>query len=208
MQRYDATTALIVVDLQNDFVDPRGSLAVDGAPHIVSFVNDQVRAAREAGAVVAYSQDWHPEHTPHFAQDGGIWPVHCVQDTWGAALHEALTVEGPVVRKGVNGEDGYSAFTMREPVSGATMPTELEGLLRDRAVRSVVVCGVATDYCVKSTTLDAVRLGFATSVLADGIRSVDRQPGDGDVAIAEMEEAGATLVHEWDDGRVHHEQEL
>jgi nicotinamidase/pyrazinamidase len=208
MQRYDATTALIVVDLQNDFVDPRGSLAVDGASHIVPFVNDQVRAAREAGAVVAYSQDWHPEHTPHFAQDGGIWPVHCVQDTWGAALHEALTVEGPVVRKGVNGEDGYSAFTMREPVTGATMPTELEGLLRHRAVRSVVVCGVATDYCVKATALDAVRLGFATSVLADGIRSVDLQPGDGDVAIAEMEDAGATLVHEWDDGRVHHEQEL
>jgi nicotinamidase/pyrazinamidase len=208
VQRYDATTALIVVDVQNDFADPRGSLAVDGGAHIVPFVNDQVRAAHEAGGVVIYSQDWHPEHTPHFATDGGIWPVHCVQDTWGAAFHEALTVEGPIVRKGTNGEDGYSAFTVREPLSGETTATELEQLLRDRTVRTVIVCGLATDYCVKATALDALRLRFATYVLADGVRSVDLQPGDGDLAIAELEEAGATIVHEWDDGRVHHEQEL
>jgi nicotinamidase/pyrazinamidase len=205
---YDATTALIVVDIQNDFADPRGSLAVDGGAALIPFVNEQVRAARAAGAFVAYSQDWHPEHTPHFAQDGGIWPVHCVQHTWGAALHETLAVDGPVVRKGANGEDGYSAFTMRDPVSGDTTPTELESLLRQRAIRSVVACGLATDYCVRATALDAVRLGFDTFVLADGIRSVDLRPGDGDLAIAEMEEAGATLVHEFDDGRVHHEQEL
>jgi nicotinamidase/pyrazinamidase len=208
VQRYDTATALIVVDVQNDFADPRGSLAVDGAEAIVPFVNDQVRAARAAGAVVVYSQDWHPASTPHFAKDGGTWPVHCVQDTWGAAFVEPLVVDGPVIRKGVHGEDGYSAFTMRDPVSGETIPTELEALLRDRAVRSVVACGLATDYCVKATVLDALRLGFATSVLADGIRAVDLEPGDGDVAIAEMEEAGATLVHEHDDGRVHHEQEL
>jgi len=208
VQRYDATTALIVVDVQNDFADPRGSLAVDGGARIVPFVNEQVRAAHDGGGFVVYSQDWHPEHTPHFAQDGGTWPVHCVQDTWGAALHEGLTVNGPVVRKGSNGEDGYSAFTMREPMTGETTPTELESLLRDRTVRTVVVCGLATDYCVKATALDAVRLGFATSVLADGVRSVDLQPGDGDVALADMEEAGVTVVHEWDDGRLHHEQEL
>ncbi|HEU4673186.1 MAG TPA: isochorismatase family protein [Candidatus Limnocylindrales bacterium] len=208
MHSYDAATALVVVDVQNDFADHRGSLAVDGGAAIVPFVDQQVRAAREAGAFVVYSQDWHPEHTPHFKQDGGVWPVHCVRDTWGAAFHQALTVDGPVVRKGANGEDGYSAFTMRDPVSGETVPTELEGLLRERAIRSVVACGLATDYCVKATVLDALRLGFETFVLADGIRAVDLQPGDGDVAIAEMEEAGATLVHEYDDGRVHHEQEL
>jgi nicotinamidase/pyrazinamidase len=208
VQRYDAATALVVVDLQNDFADPRGSLAVEGAERIVPFVNDQIRVARDAGAFVVYSQDWHPEHTPHFVTDGGIWPVHCVQHSWGAALHEALSVDGPVVRKGANGEDGYSAFTMRDAVSGETVATELEGLLRERAIVTVVVCGLATDYCVKATTLDAVRLGFATRVLADGIRAVDREAGDGDVAIAEMEEAGATFVHEFDDGRVHHEQEL
>ncbi len=208
MHAYDAATALIVIDVQNDFADPRGSLAVDGGAAIVPFINAQIRAAREAGAFVVYSQDWHPAHTPHFEQDGGVWPVHCVQDTWGAAFHEALTIDGPVVRKGANGEDGYSAFTMRDPVSGETVPTELEALLRERTIRSVVACGLATDYCVKATVLDALRLGFATYVLADGIRAVDLQPGDGDVAIAEMEEAGATLVHEYDDGRVHHEQEL
>jgi nicotinamidase/pyrazinamidase len=208
VQRYDATTALIVVDVQNDFADPRGSLAVEDAARIIPFVNAQVRAVAAAGGTVVYSQDWHPEHTPHFAQDGGIWPVHCVQESWGAAFHEALTVDGTIVRKGTNGEDGYSAFTMRDPVSGATIPTELEPLLRGRKITTVVVCGLATDYCVKATALDAVRLGFATSVLADGIRAVDLHPGDGDLAIAEMEEAGLTLVHEWDDGRVHHEQEL
>ncbi|HEY3522462.1 MAG TPA: isochorismatase family protein [Candidatus Limnocylindrales bacterium] len=208
MQRYDAATALVVVDVQNDFADPRGSLAVDGGPRIVPFINEQIAAARHAGAFVVYTQDWHPEHTPHFERDGGIWPVHCVHDTWGAALHEALTVDGPVVRKGVNGEDGYSAFTMRDPVSDETVPTELESLLRDRAIRTVVAAGLATDYCIKATVLDAIRLGFTALVLADGIRAVEREPGDGDVAIAEMEAAGATLVHEYDDGRVHHEQEL
>jgi nicotinamidase/pyrazinamidase len=208
VQRYDAATALIVVDVQNDFGDPRGSLAVDGAPAIIPFLNAQIRAAHGGGALVVYSQDWHPEHTRHFVTDGGIWPVHCVQGTWGAAFVEPLAVDGPVVRKGAHGEDGYSAFTMRDPVSGQTIPTELEALLRERAVRSVVVAGLATDYCVKATVLDAIRLGFATSVLADGIRAVELRPGDGDVAIAEMEEAGATLVHEYDDGRVHHEQEL
>jgi nicotinamidase/pyrazinamidase len=131
-----------------------------------------------------------------------------VQESWGAAFHEALTVDGTIVRKGTNGEDGYSAFTMRDPVSGATIPTELEPLLRGRKITTVVVCGLATDYCVKATALDAVRLGFATSVLADGIRAVDLHPGDGERAIAEMEEAGLTIGHEWDDGRVHHEKEL
>ncbi len=208
MEPYDAATALIVVDVQNDFAHPQGSLAVEGGERIVPFVDEQVRAARDASAFVVYTQDWHPEHTPHFAADGGIWPVHCVNDSWGAALHEALTVDGPIVRKGANGEDGYSGFTMRDPVSGETIPTELESLLRERAITRVVVCGLATDYCVKATVLDALRLGFAADVLADGIRSVDLQPGDGDVAIAEMEDAGARLVHEWDDPRLHHEQEL
>ena len=146
MERYDPRTALIVVDVQNDFADPAGALSVAGGETIIPYVNAQVRAARAAGALVAYTQDWHPAHTPHFAQDGGIWPVHCVIDTWGAALHPALEVAGPVVRKGSNGEDGYSGFTMRDPVSGATVPTELEPILRARGIRRVVVCGLATDY--------------------------------------------------------------
>jgi nicotinamidase/pyrazinamidase len=208
VSEYDASTALIVIDVQNDFADPRGSLAVTGGVRVAERCSAEAWRASQAGAFVVYTQDWHPPSTPHFAKDGGIWPVHCVAGTWGAEFHPALEVLGPSVRKGANGEDGYSGFTMRDPVSGETVPTELEDLLRERGIGRVVVCGLATDYCVKATALDALRLGFATFVLADGVRSVDLQPGDGDLAIAELEEAGATIVHEWDDGRVHHEQEL
>jgi nicotinamidase/pyrazinamidase len=103
-------------------------------------------------------------------------------------------VGGPVVLKGSHGEDGYSGFTMRDPVSGETIPTELEALLRERGVERVVVCGLATDYCVKATALDAKNLGFDTSVLAEAIRAVDLQPGDGARAIEEMAAAGISIL--------------
>jgi nicotinamidase/pyrazinamidase len=194
--RYDGATALVVVDVQNDFADPAGGLSVRGGDALVPVINDEIAAAHEAGATVAYTQDWHPEHTPHFAKDGGIWPDHCIADTWGAALHPSLTVDGVVVRKGSNGEDGYSGFTMRDVTSGRTVPTELEGLLRERGVERVVVCGLATDYCVKATALDAARLGFATSVLTQAVAAVDLAPGDGEAAIDEMVAAGVAV----DDG--------
>ena len=142
---------------------------------------------------MVYTQDWHPPTTPHFAKDGGIWPVHCVRDTWGAALHPDLTSEGPVVRKGSNGEDGYSGFTMRDPVTGATMPTELAGLLAGSGIERVVVCGLATDYCVGATALDARSLGLHTTVLRDLVRAVDLAPGDGDRMISSMAAAGVVL---------------
>ena len=191
--RYDARTALIVVDVQNDFADPAGSLYVKGAGDVVRMVNGEARRASEAGAFVVYSQDWHPASTPHFAKDGGIWPVHCVAETWGAEFHPELTVVGPSVRKGANGEDGYSAFTMKDATSGEALPTELEGLLRDKDIRQVVVVGLATDYCVSATALDAARLGFGTEVLQDAISAVDLEPGDGDKAKAAMVAAGCVL---------------
>jgi nicotinamidase/pyrazinamidase len=194
MQRYDATTALIVVDVQHDFADPSGSLSVRGGQEVVPVLNAQAEAARAELGHVVYTADWHPPHTPHFVTDGGIWPVHCVAGTPGAAFHPDLVVDGPVVRKGANGEDGYSGFTMRDPVSGATIPTELESILRGRGVRRVVVGGLATDYCVKATALDAARLGFETAVLVDGVRAVDLAPGDGDRAFEEMTAAGIELV--------------
>src|SRR5919112_401686 len=147
MSGYERSTALVVVDVQNDFADPAGGLSVAEGDVIIPALNDEIGNAARAGALVVYTQDWHPESTPHFAKDGGIWPVHCVAGTWGAALHPDLHVEGPVVRKGSNGEDGYSGFTMREPTTGETRPTELEGLLRERGVTSVRVAGLATDYC-------------------------------------------------------------
>lgn len=188
---YDERTALVVVDVQNDFADPAGSLSVAGGETVVSRINDEVARAVASGAVVVYTQDWHPEVTPHFARDGGIWPVHCVAGTWGAELHPALRVEGERVRKGTGGEDGYSGFTMRDPVSGEESATPLEPLLRERGIERLVVGGLATDYCVRATVLDALRLGFATSLLTDAIAAVDLQPQDGERAIAEMLEAGA-----------------
>ena len=196
MEDLDARSALVVVDVQNDFADPAGSLAVSGGAGIVPVVNDAVARARDAGSVVVYTQDWHPAHTPHFAQDGGTWPVHCVAGTWGAELHPELELseDAPRVRKGSNGEDGYSGFTMRDPVTGDTQPTALEGILRGRDVLRVTVCGLATDYCVRATALDAQRLGFATAVLRDAVRAVDLQPGDGERALAELTDAGVTIL--------------
>jgi len=192
---YDATTALIVVDVQNDFADPAGSLSVAGGAAIVPYLNGQIAAALAGGALVAYTQDWHPPSTPHFAKDGGPWPVHCVAGTWGAAFHPALSADaGPSVRKGGNGEDGYSGFTMRDPLTGATVPTELDGLLRGRGIRRVVICGLATDYCVRATALDAVAMGYRTSVLVGGVRAVDLRPGDGAGALAQLVDAGVELV--------------
>ncbi len=118
MTGYDGRTALVVVDVQNDFADPAGSLAVSGGPEVLHAVNAEIAAATAADALVVYTQDWHPADTPHFAKDGGTWPVHCVHDTWGAQLHPDLDVRGEVVRKGEHGEDGYSGFTMRDTVTG------------------------------------------------------------------------------------------
>ena len=193
MQRYDPRTALVVVDLQNDYADPAGGLSVAGGADTVPLVNGEIASARAAGGLVVYTQDWHPESTPHFAKDGGIWPVHCVGGTWGAELHPDVVVDGPRVRKGQNGEDGYSGFTMRDPQSGETMPTPLEALLREHAIERVVVCGLATDYCVKATALDAVRLGFATELLLDAVAAVNLEPEDGERAVAEMADAGVRI---------------
>jgi len=194
MPEYDQRTALVVVDVQNDFADPSGSLYVSGGEDVVPVINSEISNAREAGATVVYTQDWHPPDTPHFAKDGGIWPVHCVRDTKGAEFHPGLTVEGRVVRKGTDGEDGYSGFTVRDPETGEEGSTDLEPLLREKGIERLVVVGLATDYCVKATALDGVGKGFATAVLTNAIRAVDLESGDGERALAEMTAAGAEIV--------------
>jgi len=196
MHRYDPSTALVIVDVQNDFADPAGSLSVAGALAVIPVIDAEIAAAQAAGALVVATQDWHPESTPHFARDGGIWPVHCVGGTWGADLHPDLTLPADVARihKGANGEDGYSAFTMRDPETGAQAATALDGLLRSANVHKVHIAGLATDYCVKATALDATRLGYDTTVLLDGIAAVDLEPGDGGRALDELRDAGVTLV--------------
>jgi nicotinamidase/pyrazinamidase len=166
---------------------------VRGARRILPRINREIEQARAAGATVVYTQDWHPPSTPHFAKDGGIWPVHCVADTWGAELHPDLLIDGETIRKGSNGEDGYSGFTMRDPTSGAEIPTPLEAHLRTAGIERVVICGLATDYCVNATAIDARRLGFDTVVLTRAIAAVNLKAGDEQRAISQMAEAGATL---------------
>lgn len=193
MTDYHPHTALVVVDVQNDFADPAGSLFVGGGDKVVTRINDEIQLAASGGAFVVYTQDWHPTSTPHFAKDGGVWPVHCVGETWGSELHPGLMVAGPSVHKGSNGEDGYSGFTMRDPVTGLDRPTELATMLRDRGLTSVVVCGLATDYCVLGTVLDACRLGFETTVLTQAVAAVELAAGDSARALVDMAAAGATL---------------
>jgi nicotinamidase/pyrazinamidase len=185
--------ALLVVDVQNDFADPTGSLSVAGGPEIVPVVNDLVAEARDGGSPVVYTQDWHPPVTPHFASSGGIWPDHCVQGSWGAELHPDLVVDRPVVRKGAEGEDGHSGFRGRDPVTGEEGPTALEGILRDAGVRRVVIAGLATDYCVRETGRHAAQLGFEVEVVEDAVRAVDLRPGDGEAALEELRALGVAV---------------
>ena len=191
---YDAHTALVVVDVQNDFADPKGSLYVRGGEAVIPRLNAEIERALAAGALVVYTRDWYPPVTAHFEKDGGIWPVHCVRDTWGALLHPALTVLGPVISKGIGGEDGYSGFSMRDPQSGEVRNTPLLALLATREITRLVVAGLATDYCVRATVIDGLERGYAVTVLTDAIRAVDLEPGDGDRALAEMRQRGAVLA--------------
>ncbi len=193
MATYDEKTALIVVDVQNDFADSNGSLYVRDGEAVIPIINEEIEAARRSGALVVYTQDWHPESTPHFEKDGGIWPVHCVQGTWGAAFHPDVKVAGEVVRKGAGGEDGYSGFTVRDPRSGEERSTGLEELLRRRGIERVVVAGLATDYCVKETAVDGAQKDFDTTVLTSAVRAVDLKAGDGERALEAVEATGARL---------------
>lgn len=193
---YGPDVALVVVDVQNDFAHPDGSLFVSGGDDVVARVNEEIRAARQAGSVVVYTQDWHPPDTPHFADRGGTWPVHCVRDTWGAELHADLDVvpDAIRVRKGTGDEDGYSGFTVRDLATGTDVRTPLHERLLDAGVSRIVVVGIATDVCVKATVLDGVELGYDTTVIAEATAAVELEPGDRSQALAEMAGAGAVVA--------------
>ena len=176
--------ALIVVDVQNDFC-PGGTLAVAHGDEVVAPLNKLIAEFLERGAPVFKSRDWHPAKTKHFADFGGTWPIHCVQGTKGAEFHPALTDDSriQVISKGLGDEDSYSAFD----------GTNLASQLRERGVEEVLVGGLATDYCVKNTVLDALKQGFAVKALTNAMRPVELKPGDGDRAIEEMRDAGAEI---------------
>ena len=194
MIRYTHKTALLVVDMQNDFASPEGSLSVQGGDDLVPLVNAEIVRALAAEAAVVYTADWHPASTPHFAKDGGIWPVHCVANTWGAEFHPRLIVAGPTIRKGIAGEDGYSGFTVADPETGATSPTGMHRLLDDLDITEVVVVGLALDYCVKATALDARRAGLKTVLPQRLTAAVELESGDGARALQECRAAGVDLA--------------
>ena len=183
-----------MVDVQNDFADPRGSLYVSEGEVVVPFVNRQIDEARKAGASIVFTQDWHPPTTPHFAKDGGIWPVHCVMDTWGAEFHPDLCGRRRDRQKGSNGKRWLLGLyrASSDNVRGAA-PRSSSTFCERHGIERVVVVGLATDYCVKETAIDAVEYGFAVSVLADGVRGVNLEPGDDERAIEAIRAAGGTI---------------
>ena len=192
-----ARTALVVVDMQNDFGHPNGSLFVDGGDTILDVVNAEIERVGAAGGTVVLTQDWHPASTPHFIDDGGVWPVHCVAGTWGANLIDGLDPNNraaALIRKGTNGEDGYSAFSMREPGGDVDIPTGLTGLLRDRGIEQVMVVGIATDVCVSATALSAAEAGFQTTVKWDATKPVYADADTRKRVMNEFAWAGVTTV--------------
>jgi nicotinamidase/pyrazinamidase len=171
--------ALLIIDFQNDFC-PGGALAVEEGDRIAEPIK---RLAVEYDHVFA-TRDWHPPDHASFETQGGPWPVHCVQGTRGAELHPSMKdIEtDAVVDVGREREDeGYSGFEK----------SSLAELMRERGIEEVAVCGLATDYCVRASTIDACREGFDTTVVTDAIRAVNVDPGDGERAIEEMQRAGA-----------------
>jgi nicotinamidase-related amidase len=177
--------ALVIVDFQNDFTPPAGALAVPDGDAIAERLNELARSG-EFDLVVA-TRDWHPPDHGSFAERGGPWPVHCVRDTPGAQLHPALdaSLVDETIDKGQDpGTEGYSGFE----------GTRLEELLRERGIDEVTVVGLATDYCVKNTALDALRAGFEVTVDTNAVRGVDVRPGDSERALDELRVAGAALA--------------
>jgi len=186
-----ANAALLIVDVQNDFC-PGGALAAPGGAAIVPALNRYLADARAHGLAIYASRDWHPPTTTHFQEYGGRWPPHCVQGTTGAAFHPdlALTPDTIVISKGdVADREGYSAF------DGHTDENRpLADDLRARHIDEVFVGGIATDYCVKETVLDALKQRFRVTVLSDAVTGIDVEPGDAARALEAMQAAGAKIA--------------
>jgi len=181
-ERLDDTSALLIVDMQNDFM-PGGSLPIPDADKIIPMINKYIELFTYNELPIFASRDWHPPNHISFRQRGGVWPVHCVRHTYGAKFHPDLKIPRStvVISKGTDpNREAYSAFDR----------TELADRLDERGVKKIFVTGVATDYCVKSTVLDALRLGYEVIVLEDGIKGLNKS----NEAILEMKSKGAKLL--------------
>lgn len=183
--------ALLVVDVQKDFC-LGGSLAVPDGDKVIPILNRYLQKFHSAHLPIFVSRDWHPPVTEHFKAYGGVWPPHCVQDTPGAEFHPDLILpkEAVVISKGMDpGKDSYSAFQ-----ASANDGTDFSTLLGQRGVQRLFVGGLATDYCVKQSVLDAIRQGHEAVVLEDAVRGVEIHPGDSEEAFQEMVRSGAKRV--------------
>lgn len=189
--KMDLKKALLVVDVQNDFC-PDGALAVPEGDKIIPNINRYIKIFSGKGIPVFITRDWHPKDTKHFKKLGGTWPEHCIQDTKGAEFHPDLKApaDAVIVSKGMNPEeDSYSAFQAAD--SGGR---KLPDLLKDAGINELFIGGIATDYCVRYTALDALKAGFKVNVLTDAIKGVDLKPGDSKKAIEEIVSQGAILI--------------
>jgi nicotinamidase/pyrazinamidase len=186
----DRKTALIVVDVQNDFC-PGGALAVPEGDKVVLVLNRYIEKFTRAGAPVILTRDWHPADHVSFREQGGPWPPHCVQNTEGAKFHPQLTIppEAEIISKADNPKvEAYSFFQQTD--------IDLAGKLRERGIFRLLVGGLATDYCVRATVLDALERGFETYLLENASRGVNVNPNDSRSAIKEMLSRGAKKLAE------------
>jgi nicotinamidase/pyrazinamidase len=187
----DRKAALLVVDIQKDFC-AGGALPAPGGDDIIPAVNRHVADASTRGMAVYATRDWHPARTSHFKEYGGDWPPHCVQGSAGAQFHPALKLppDAIIVNKGDDPHrHGYSAFDGHTS-DGKTLLDDL----RDRHITRVYVAGIATDYCVRESALDALEAGLEVRILPDAIAGIDVRPGDAQRALDEISAAGAQLV--------------
>ncbi len=187
----NSKTALILVDVQNDFC-PGGALAVPGGDRVVEPLNRAATAFAVAGQPVFATRDWHPPQTRHFQPHGGLWPVHCVEGSAGAAFHPDLRLPAGTILlfKGIDeNQDGYSAFDGVDETG-----TAFSQLLAEHGIDHLCIGGLATDYCVRTTVLDARKRGLTVTVLSDAVAGVDLQPGDSERALAEMRATGARML--------------
>lgn len=184
--RVDLDSALIIVDVQRDFL-PGGALPVPKGDEVIPVLNEYIELFKRKGGRIFATRDWHPANHISFKGRGGLWPPHCVQGTRGAEFSEALKLpeDATVISKAVDPDvESYSGF------SG----TDLADKLRNSGVRRVFIGGLATEYCVKNTVLDAIKEGFETYFLEDGSRGIDLNPGDVEKAVQEMLDRGALKI--------------
>jgi len=183
--------ALLIVDVQNDFC-PGGALGIKDGDEIIPVINKYIKIFAAKKLPVFASRDWHPKKTAHFKKFGGVWPVHCIQDTKGAKFHPKLKLPKEVILlyKGMDPEkDSYSAFQAQDQ-NGMSLPN----FLRILDIKELYIAGLATDYCVKFTTHDAIREGFKVKILLDAIKGVNLKPNDSEIAIREMVKIGVKKI--------------